>query len=118
MALSADRPLQMEVRRKDRGLVIAVHGSVDVLDAPALQEQLQKLTAREDAPEVVVLDLSDLDFIGPDGIDALLRVRRALQSQKGRIRLVHPSPEIRRMLQVTRLTKILPIYDSVEQALE
>ncbi|MBN1942484.1 MAG: STAS domain-containing protein [Phycisphaerae bacterium] len=116
MTLSADRPLQLDVRQDERGAVVSAHGNVDMLDAPALQDQLQKLLPLS-AP-LVVLDLSDLDFIGPAGIDALLTARQALQARHGQIRLVHPNPEIRRMLQLTRLTEILPIFDTVEQAME
>ncbi|MBN1555646.1 MAG: STAS domain-containing protein [Phycisphaerae bacterium] len=116
MTLSADRPLQLDVRQDERGFIVSVHGSVDVLDAPALQDQLEQLIPLPSP--LVVLDLSDLDFIGPDGIDALLTARQALQSHHGEIRLVHPNPEIRRVLQVTRLTEILPIFDTVEQAME
>jgi anti-sigma B factor antagonist len=115
MTLSADRPLQLDVRRDEGGVVISAHGSVDALDAPQLQEQLQRLIPQ--TRQVIVLDLSDLDFIGPDGLDALLTVRNALQVHHGQIRLVHPNPEIHRMLEVTRLTEILPIFDTVEQAL-
>jgi anti-sigma B factor antagonist len=115
MTISADRPLQLDVRRENGNVVISAHGNIDVLDAPMLQEQLQELV--RESRRLVVLDLSDLDFIGPDGLDVLLTVRKALKVHKGQIRLVHPHPEIRRMLQVTRLTKILPIFDTVEQAL-
>lgn len=115
MTLSADRSLQLDVRRDEGGVVISAHGSADVRDAPRLQEQLQQLI--QQTRQVIVLDLSDLNFIGPDGLDVLLTVRKALQAHHGQIRLVHPNPEIRRMLQVTRLSEILPIFDTVAQAL-
>ena len=115
MTISADRPLQLDVRRDGEKLVVSAHGCVDVLDAPQLQEQLEELIPQ--THQIVVLDLSDVDFIGPDGLDALLEVRKALQPHHAHIRLVHPNPEIRRMLQVTRLSEILPIFDTVEQAL-
>jgi len=116
MTLSVDRPLQLDVRRDEGKLIVTVHGSVNVVSAPQLQEQLQGLLPQTD--DVVVLDLSDVDFIGPDGLDALLTARLAIHAQRGKIRLVHPNPEIRRMLQVTRLAEILPIFDTVEQAME
>lgn len=116
MTLSADRPLQLDVREDGGKLVVSAHGNVDVLDAPQLRERLEELIPR--TRKVVVLDVTDMDFIGPDGLDALLTVRQALRPHQAQIRLVHPNPEIRRMLQVTRLTEILPIFDTVEQALE
>ena len=116
MTVSADRPLQLDVHWSEGKLVVTAHGSVDVLDAPPLQEQLQELIPQ--TRDVVVLDLSDVDFIGPDGLAALLSVRHTFQAHHGQIRLVHPNPEIRRMLQLTRLTELLPVFDTIEQALK
>lgn len=114
MTISADRPLQLDFRPLGQAIVITAHGSAEVLDAPQLQERLQRLVDRPD--RIIVLDLSDLDFIGPGGLDALLTVRQALKARHGQIRLVNPNPEIHRLLQVSRLTEVFPIFDTVDQA--
>ena len=115
MTISADRPLLLDVHTEERAVVISAHGSADVLDVPDLQERLARLASHPN--RIIILDLSDLDFIGPDGLDALLNVRQVVLKKHGQIRLVNPNREIRRMLQVSRLMEIFPVYDSVEQAL-
>ena len=116
MTISSDRSLQMDVRRVGSAVVIAVRGSASMVDAPRLGEELQRLADRPHT--TIILDLTDLNFIGAEGIDALLLARERLNVQQGQIRLVHPNKEIRRILELTRLTKIFPIFDSIEEALK
>jgi anti-anti-sigma factor len=114
MTVFVNKPLQLEVGREGRAIVITAHGSAGVIDAPRLQEQLARLAEKPNT--VIVLDLSDLEFLGPDGIDALLTAHQLSKVQHGQIRLVNPNHEIRRMLEVTRLTEVFPVYGSVKEA--
>ncbi len=116
MTISSDRSLQMEVSRIGQAVVITVHGSASMVDAPRLGEELQRLADRPHS--TIILDLTDLNFIGAEGIDALLLARKRLDVQQGQIRLVHPNEGIRRILELTRLTKIFPVFDSLEDALK
>ena len=116
MTISSDRSLQMEVSHIGPAVVITVHGSASMVDAPRLGEELQRLADRPHA--TIILDLTDLNFIGAEGIDALLLARERLNVQQGQIRFVHPNKEIRRILELTRLTKVFPIFDSLEDALK
>ncbi len=116
MTVSANKPLHVDLRREGRVLVIAISGSADMFDAPKLRDALRQFLARSET--AILLDLTNLDFLGPGGLDAILSARQELPAPRGRIGLVNPHPEIRRMLEVTRLTRIFPIYDSVERACE
>ncbi|HDY65339.1 MAG TPA: anti-sigma factor antagonist [Phycisphaerae bacterium] len=116
MTISSDRSLQMEVRRVGSAVVITVHGSASMTDAPRLREELQRLAERPRT--TIILDLTDLDFIGAEGIDALLFGRERLNVQQGQIRLVHPNDDIRRILDLTRLSEVFGVFDSLEEALK
>ena len=105
----------MEVRRVGSAVVITARGSATMVDAPRLGEELQRLVGHPRT--TIILDLTDLDFIGAEGIDALLLARERLSVQQGQIRLVHPNEKIRRILDLTRLTEVFGIFDSLEEAL-
>ena len=116
MGITNERSLEMEVRRVGSAVVITLHGAVSMTDAPRLREELQRLADRPKT--TILLDLTDMDFIGAEGIDALLFGRERLSVQQGQIRLVHPNDKIRHIFELTRLSELFALFDSLEKALE
>jgi anti-sigma B factor antagonist len=111
----AHEGLDLQVQQSGSATVVAMRGSLGMIDVESVQEQLRRLVGQPEA--VVVLDMSDLHFIGADGLDMLLVSRGLSRVQHGQIRLVNPSGEIRRILELTRLDKVFGIYPSVDDAL-
>ena len=105
----------IEVRRIGQAAVVWVHGSTGTIEAQKLTDELLRLA--HGAVSVIVLDLSDMEFISSAGLGAILRARKALSKYKGEVRLVHPQPLIRKLLETTRLTRVLPLFPTVEGAL-
>jgi anti-anti-sigma factor len=64
----------------------------------------------------VVLDLSEVDFMGSAALGSLLGLRRWLESRGCCLRISAMSAEIRRVLEVTGLNRILPIDDGAREA--
>jgi anti-sigma B factor antagonist len=60
----------------------------------------------------VVVDLTGLAFIDSSGIHALLRPR-----PQATIVLVCPPGNVRRVLEVTKLENVLPLHDTLDDAL-
>ena len=108
--------LKVSVSSTSGVTLIALKGSATMADTEILQQQLQQLAERPEA--VLILDLSELDFIGANGIHAFLIGRAESEMHHGQIRLVHPSPDVKHMLELTRLTEIFPIFDTVEEAMK
>lgn len=105
----------MNIRQADGVILVTLRGLATMVDTQILRDQLRELTEQPDA--ILVIDLSGLDFIGAEGIHTLLASREESVLHHGQIRLVHPNPEIKRMLKLIRLTEVFPIFDSVEDAL-
>ena len=99
--------LKVSVNSTNGMTLVALKGSVTMADTEILQQQLQELAERPDA--ILIIDLSELDFIGANGIHALLIGRAESEIHHGKIRLVHPNPEIKRMLELISLTEVFPI---------
>ncbi len=117
MKQSESNSTQLRIDVEDRGTatVVTVHGSVGIQDAERLRESLEELTDRH-AP-LLVLDLSDMDFICSLGLGAMINAHLQSRHHGGRIRLVNPQEPIRDLLETTRLTRLFEIYGDVEQAL-
>ncbi len=60
------------------------------------------------------LDLAAVSFCDSAGLSALVRADRALTAAGGRLLLVNPSARVRRVLDLTGLTEVLTIVDTVD----
>ncbi|WP_181723324.1 STAS domain-containing protein [Nocardia gipuzkoensis] len=109
---SAPRALEVQVRSAADAVVVTVHGEIDMASAPHLQSALDE--ALRDGPAAVVVDMSNVGFLGSAGLSVLLAASEATGS--GGLRVV-PSDAARRPIEVTALDRLLTVFDSVEEAL-
>lgn len=107
---------RVEVAWSDGVAVARVKGEIDLSNAGNLVSSLA--SAVEEAP-LVVLDLSELSFIGSSGIHALFQLSRLCSRFGGAMCVVAPeiSP-LRSILLLTDLSKVVPLHDTVPLALE
>jgi len=115
MGHKPDRPLKMDVRREGCAAVVVVHGSAGMNEAEKMRLVLQDLAAQKRTP--IVLDLSDMDFICSEGLGAIICGYLKSRHHNGRIGLVNPQPMVCELLEATRLTRLLDVFSTVEQAL-
>ncbi|HKS38782.1 MAG TPA: STAS domain-containing protein [Verrucomicrobiae bacterium] len=57
----------------------------------------------------IELDLSEATFIDTRGLAALIVLNRAAQKRNGQLRLLNPSQKARRILERTRMDRLIPI---------
>jgi len=80
--------------------VLALHGELDIMSADDLA-----LALVEVAGSTVVVDLSDLTFIDPSGISALVMARnRIVADGRGLLVLTRPRGIVRRALEIVGLS--------------
>ena len=101
MAMTAQNGFTIDVRE---GRVI-VSGELDMACAPSMSESILRLAAATGGR--VVLDLSEVTFMGSCGINELLRMHDVLS-----LRVVAVSPQVRRVLDITDLSWLILDADS------
>jgi anti-sigma B factor antagonist len=98
----------------DRAIVNLV-GDLDVASAETLGESMAGLV---DAGSTrIVVDVSDLAFCDASGIGALVRVAQRAARHGGWLRIAAARPLMERIIRITGLTRTLPVYATVEDAL-
>lgn len=107
--------LQVHVLSHGGAVVVGLCGVAGIVEAADLRRQLVAL-AEKPVP-VIVLDLTDLAFIGASGLTAIVCAYLRSRRHGGEIRLAAPQPAVLGVLERTRLTTRLPVYGSVTQAL-
>jgi anti-sigma B factor antagonist len=83
--------------------VISVAGQLDISNAAALEQALARAAAAR--PRALIFDLSGLEFMDSAGVSVLVRAR----AEVGEVRLRNPTPIVRRLIEITGLSGILPI---------
>ncbi len=95
-------------------MVLAVKGEVDVYTAPRLREKLVELVSQ--GHHQVIVDLEGVDFLDSTGLGVLVGGLKRLRSHEGDLSLVCTQSRILKVFEITGLTKVFSIYDSVDAA--
>lgn len=88
--------------------LVAVTGEVDLATAPGLRETLLRVLHTH-GPVVLDIDLAGVTFLDCTGIGALVAVRNAAVHVGCHVRVCHPQPIVRRVLEVTGLLNVLTV---------
>lgn len=93
----------MEISTSElRGVeVFEVRGEIDHSNAGRLSSAVDEPLERGD--EVIVLDLSEVDYIDSGGVSVLLSTVRRLRN-RGWLGVVNPNANVRRLLEIVGLT--------------
>jgi anti-sigma B factor antagonist len=102
------------VRRSADHTVVTASGSIYFDTHEALKETLLALAA-EEKPRIV-LDLSGVDLCDSSGLNMMAQTHLMATRHGGWLRLAGVHPIVRQVLDATHLTRMLPLYDTAEQA--
>ena len=103
-------------RQEQRGdiVVLAVSGDVDLQSAPQLSTAL---TAAETARRGdLVIDLTEVTFLDSSGLGAIVTAHHAVTAAGHAVKLVCTDPRIGKIIRLTRLDEVVPVFDSVDAA--
>jgi anti-sigma B factor antagonist len=88
-----------------------VAGEIDVATAPQLRESLHRVIARGEA--TIVLDLLDVSFLDSTALGVLVGALKRCRELGGDLHVVVTDPRIMKIFEITGLTKVFPIADSL-----
>ena len=104
--------------RLDSGVaVVSVSGEVDVATCGLLRSGLLRVVTDENFRGLVV-NLSGVTFIDSTGIGVLVGVWHRVRAGDGSLALAMPSGQVQKILDVTGLTKVLPVHGLEEDAVQ
>jgi anti-sigma B factor antagonist len=95
--------------------VVHVVGEIDTLTAPVLRAQLDEHLP---AVQLLVLDMSQVTFLGSAGLAVLVAAKDDADRRRNRLRLVCGSRIVTRALEATGLLTLFDVADTVPEALK
>ena len=107
-------PLNITVRRDGPVHFVSLSGAATMFVAENMESRLLGLI--DDSTPNMVIDLSDLTFITSIGIGVLIAADARSQSLRGAARLVNPTGEVARILEMTNIDSLLEIHATLDDA--
>jgi anti-sigma B factor antagonist len=96
--------------------VVAAPEEIDVSNADWLRAVVLEAACRGHGTFVV--DMSRTRICAAAGLSVLVRAHKRAVAEGGELRLVIPAPALLRVLAVTGLDRLIPIFPGLDQALE
>lgn len=97
----------------DATVVVSCAGVLDMVTAPHLEERLDAVLDRR--PAVIIIDLSDVDFLASAGMNVLMMVHRRIGVDQ-RFAVVADGPATSRPLQLIGLAELINMCPSLDEA--
>ena len=94
--------------------VVALTGEMDVYTTPQAKDVMLDLVQK--GYYHLIVNLQRTDYMDSTAIGMLVGTLKRVREQGGDLRLVAPSSRIRRLLEITRLVNVFPVFDSEQQA--
>ncbi len=94
-------------------LVRLTETRLDAQRAPAFKDAIAPLVAAQ--PERILLDASGVEFVDSTGLGSLVSLLK-IMGATGELAIAGPRPAVRKLFTVTRLDRVMRLYDSVDDA--
>jgi len=107
----------MEISKRIEGniFIIGLDGNLILSDLEDVRKFVKECIDNENATEII-FDLEKVDFIDSAGIGFIVSIFKTVKSRNGKFGLGGLKSKPREVFKLTRLDKIIPIYDNVESA--
>ncbi|MGI5224628.1 STAS domain-containing protein [Actinoallomurus sp. CA-142502] len=94
--------------------VLTISGELDIATTAVLRDRIAAVL--EDRAIPVIIDLSRVSFCDASGLRMLVAVRRRADAYGCTVALAAPRPNVRKLLRITGLDQVFPIYSTLAQA--
>ena len=102
---------------KEAVMIIRLEG--DLIGGFSTQALLNEVNDKiGDGIRLCAVDISSVRYMNSDGIDVLITLLTRFRNKGGEIAIVNPSPQVKKLLIITKLNAIFQLADTLEGAME
>ena len=114
--MNANTNVGVKIEVEEGVAVFSIEGSLDANLVNAVNEKIYDII--ESSLTKVIFDFSQLLYISSAGLRVVLYAAKKMKSKDGKVVLCSVNNNVQRVLDISGLTKFLPIYDDKKTALD
>jgi anti-sigma B factor antagonist len=109
--------MEITTREDGRVTILTVSGDL-VIGEP--ESMFKKTVTRllEEGQIYLLVDLKDVSFLDSSGLGALVRALTNSQKEGGQTKLLNAGPQVRKLLEMTKLDSVFELHDDLERAVQ
>jgi len=108
--------MQIQYREQGQASVVSLPAQLVMAVAPTVRSALAQLV--DDGKANLVLDMRNIDYVDSSGLSVLISILKAAQLRGGEVVLLDPGPDVRALIELTRLHQVFEIYTDEAAAVE
>ncbi len=108
--------MEINTKKEKNATVVSVKGRLDAVSSPLFEKELSGLMT--EGGKDFVIDFSQLDYISSAGLRVILATAKKLKEKEGKLFLCSLQEMVREVFEVSGFSAIIPIYASVESAVD
>ncbi|HTO89484.1 MAG TPA: STAS domain-containing protein [Thermoanaerobaculia bacterium] len=107
--------MEITTREDGRVTILTVSGDL-VIGEP--ESAFKKTVTRllEEGRVYLLVDLKEVSFLDSSGLGALVRALTNSQKEGGQTKLLNAGPQVRKLLEMTKLDSVFELHDDLERA--
>lgn len=106
-----------EIKKEGDVLIVSVYGEFDLSNADFCRRDIEQKIS-EYKTKHLLFDLGEVTFIDSSGLGVILGRYRRVSESGGKVMISCASPKILRLLELSGLTRLIPIHPDVSSALQ
>lgn len=109
--------MELEFLAESRTLVVRIECELDHHTSEAVRRKVDNEIQRL-APRKVVFDFLGVSFMDSSGVGVIMGRYKNIVRTNGAAAMINVRPEIRKVFEISGVTKIIPQYDNIKQAVQ
>ena len=109
--------MQINFVIKNKILIVMIEGELDHHTSMEIRDRIDKEMNRNKTKNLI-LDFTNLTFMDSSGIGVILGRYKNIQKRNGKLIIVNPNPQVIRIITISGLHKIVPVFSDMEDALK
>ena len=108
--------MELHFKRKNKTMIILISGEIDHHTSIELRRQTESALAQMGGRNII-FGFEQVTFMDSSGIGMMIGRYKQLQALGGRIAIACANEKITEIIRLSGLTKLLPTFDTLEEAL-
>jgi stage II sporulation protein AA (anti-sigma F factor antagonist) len=109
--------LQISFQITNRTLIAKIEGELDHHTSIEIREKIDREINRNQIKNLI-FDFENLNFMDSSGIGVIIGRYKYIQKLNGKVSIANLNLHVQRIITVSGLHKIVPIFDNVQDALK